>query len=236
MNTAEPVPFPAPRSAPTGLGLVPAAAAALTAYAVVVVVHLAAQVTHNDGLANVTQWCAVPCLLVVLAAQTRLTSRLARFAAGGLALSWVGDTLPDFVPDSVTFITLMAAFLVAHALFIAGFWPRRGDSLLGSRWTWVYAAVAVLLVVACAPRAGALTAGIAIYAAALALMSLLAWGAGRVAGVGGVLFMVSDGLLAIGEFVPSIDVPLPGFWVMATYLGALLLITLGVLRRLGSRV
>jgi uncharacterized membrane protein YhhN len=168
VNAVAPVPVPAPGSAPTGLGLAPAAAAALTAYTVVVVVHLVAQVTHNDGLANVTQWCAVPCLLVVLAAQTRLTSRLARFAAGGLALSWVGDTLPDFVPDSVTFMVLMGAFLVAHVLLIAGFWPWRGESLVRSRWTWVYAAVAVALVVACAPRARALTAGIAIYAAALA--------------------------------------------------------------------
>jgi uncharacterized membrane protein YhhN len=67
-------------------------------------------------------------------------------------------------------------------------------------------------------------------------MSVLAWGVDRLAGVGGVLFMVSDGLIAIGEFVPSIDVPQPGFWIMATYLSAVLLITLGILRRLGSRV
>ncbi|MEO6020669.1 MAG: lysoplasmalogenase family protein [Knoellia sp.] len=92
------------------------------------------------------------------------------------------------------------------------------------------------LVVACAPRAGALTVGIALYAGALALMSLLANGVDRLAGIGGVLFMTSDGLIAIGEFVPAIDVPLSGFWVMATYLSAILLLTLGVLRRFGSCV
>ena len=46
---------------------------------------------------------------------------------------------------------------------------------------------------------------------------------------------VSDGLIAMGELVPSVDVPLPGFWIMATYLSAILLITLGVIRRLASR-
>lgn len=221
---------------PTGLGLVPTARGALAAYAVVVVVHLVAQATENEAVANRTQWLALPCLVLLVAAQTGLTTRLARLTAGGLACSWVGDTVPDFVPDSASFLALMGAFLVAHVLFIIGFWPWRRSSLLGTRWMWVYAAVAVVLVVACAPRAGALTVGIALYAAALALMALLANGIHRLAGVGGAVFMVSDGLIALGEFVPAFSVPLPGVWIMATYLSATLLITVGVLRRLASRV
>ncbi|MEO7268925.1 MAG: lysoplasmalogenase [Knoellia sp.] len=234
MNSAAPFPVTPTGTAP-GTRLTPGAGGALTAYAVVVVVHLGAHLTSAEPLANATQWVAVPWLLIALVSQTGLRSRLARFMAGGLLFSWIGDTLPDFVPDSVAFIALMGSFLVAHVLFIAGFWPWRRESLLGSRWAWGYAAVAVVMVLVCAPHAGALTVGIAVYAAALALMALLSAGVHRLAGLGGVIFLVSDGLIAVGEFVPSVDVPLPGFWVMATYLGAILLLTLGVVRRLASR-
>ena len=130
---------------------------------------------------------------------------------------------------------LMGSFLVAHVLLVAGFWPWRRESLLWTRWAWGYGAVAVAMVIVCAPRAGALTLGIAVYAAALALMALLSAGVHRLAAIGGALFLVSDGLIALGEFVPSVDLPLPGFWVMATYLSAILLLTLGVVRRLASR-
>ncbi|KGN34741.1 hypothetical protein N802_01365 [Knoellia sinensis KCTC 19936] len=200
-----------------------------------VLVHLVAQWRDADGVANATQWLAVPCLVVALVAQTRLGSRLARLTAAGLVWSWVGDTLPDFVPEAVSFIVLMGAFLVAHVFFIAGFWPWRRESLLHSRIAWVYGAAAVVLVVACAPEAGPLAVGVAVYAAALAVMALLAAGIDRLAGIGGVLFVVSDALIAIRTFVPWVQVPENGFLVMATYLAALLLMILGVLRRLASR-
>ncbi|MFC7489270.1 MULTISPECIES: lysoplasmalogenase family protein [unclassified Knoellia] len=234
MSTAAPVPATTPDT-PLGERLVPGAAGALAAYAVVVVVHLVAHLADAEAVANATQWFAVPWLLLALVVQTGLRSRLSRFAAGGLMWSWLGDTAPDLVPESVAFIVLMASFLVAHVLFVAGFWPWRRESLLRSRWAWGYGALAVVMVVVCAPRAGALTLGIAGYAAALALMASLSAGVHRLAGVGGALFLVSDGLIAVDEFVPSVAVPLPGFWVMATYLSAVLLLTLGVVRRLGSR-
>lgn len=229
-------PVAAPGSAPPApLGLTPVTIGALTAYGIASLVHLWAQLTDGDALANVTQWLAVPCLLVALVAATGLRSRLARWSAGGLVWSWVGDSLPDFVPDGSTFIVLMLSFLVAHVLFIVAFWPMRRESLLHRPIAWLYAGVAAVLVALCAPEAGPLTIGIIVYAGALAVMSLLAFGVDRLAGAGGILFLVSDGLLAIGEFVPAVEVPESGFLVMLTYLGALLLITLGVLRRDASR-
>lgn len=235
MTSAAPAPLGAPSDISPGPRVAPAAVGAVAAYAVVALVHLGAHLAGAEALANATQWVAVPWLVLAVVAQTRLRTRLARFTAGGLGFSWVGDTLPDFVPDSVSFLALMGSFLVAHVLFIAGFWPWRRSSLLGSRWAWGYAALAIAMVAVCAPRAGALTIGIAVYAAALALMALLAAGVHRLAGLGGVLFLVSDGLIALGEFVPSVDVPLPGFWIMATYLSAVLLLTIGVGHRRALR-
>lgn len=224
-----------PTTSVQGLRLRPAAAAALAAYGVVGVVHLLGQLGEDTSLADVTQWLAVPCLLLALTVQTRLRSRLTRFTAGGLAWSWVGDTLPDLVPEPVAFVVLMLSFLAAHVVFAVGFWPWHRGSLLHTRAAWAYAAVAAAMVIVCAPGAGALTVGIAVYAAALALMAMLAAGIDRWALVGGILFIASDGLLALREFVPAVEVPHGGFWVMASYLSALVLITLGVLRRDASR-
>ncbi|KGN39160.1 lysoplasmalogenase family protein [Knoellia subterranea] len=232
MTSTAPSPRPATDpSLPAALGGAPIAVGALTAYTVVCLVHLGAQLRGADGTANLTQWLAVPCLLVALLGLTRLRSRLTRYAAAGLVWSWLGDSLPDFVPESVTFIVLMLAFLVAHMFFIVGFWPWRRESLLHSRIAWLYVAIAVVMVVACAAEAGPLTIGIAVYAGALALMALLARGVDMLAGLGGIAFLISDGLLAVGEFVPRIEVPQSGFWVMLTYLGALALMTLGVAQR-----
>ena len=132
----------------------------VAAYAVVALVHLAAQLAGTQGLADLTQWAALPWLVLAVVVQTRLRSRLARLAALGLLWCWGGDTLPDLVPESLTFVALMGAFLVAHAFLVAGFWPFHAASLLRTRWVGAYAAAAVLMVLVCAPGAGALTAGV----------------------------------------------------------------------------
>lgn len=209
----------------------PAAVAALTAYTAVAVAHLGAQLTEPQGFADVTQAMAAPLLLLALVAATRVRELLTRWTAAGLAASWAGDTVPHFVPESLSFIVLMGCFLVAQACFVVAFWPTRRESLLPTRWVWVYAAVALVMVVVCAPKAGPLTVGVAIYGATLSLMALLSAGVHVLAGMGGVLFLVSDGLIALGEFVPSLTLPQSGFWVMATYLVALGLLTVGVLTR-----
>ena len=47
--------------------------------------------------------------------------------------------------------------------------------------------------------------------------------------IGGALFLVSDGLIALNAFAEGFDLPGQGFWVMATYLAAQSLIVVGVL-------
>jgi uncharacterized membrane protein YhhN len=60
-------------------------------------------------------------------------------------------------------------------------------------------------------------------------MALLATGMGRLTGLGGALFLVSDIVLAIELFVAPGVIPYALFVNMALYLPAQLLITLGVL-------
>ena len=69
------------------------------------------------------------------------------------------------------------------------------------------------------------------YGGCLTAMAVLSTGVGRLAGIGGAVFLVSDGLIALGEFVPSFDLPHHDFWVMLTYVLAQALIAVAVVER-----
>ena len=75
----------------------------------------------------------------------------------------------------------------------------------------------VALVAACAPGAGGLLVPVAIYGGVLTAMAVLATGLGRLATIGGAVFLLSDSLIALDAFVPSWDLAEQGFWVMLTY-------------------
>ncbi len=66
--------------------------------------------------------------------------------------------------------------------------------------------------------------------ACLGTMAVLSTGVNLPTAVGGALFLVSDGLIALGAFASGFALPLEAFWVMATYIGAQALIVAGVLR------
>ena len=59
-----------------------------------------------------------------------------------------------------------------------------------------------------------------VYGACLGTMAVLSTGVNLVTAVGGALFLVSDGLIALDAFAPGFDLPGQGFWVMATYVAA----------------
>lgn len=58
---------------------------------------------------------------------------------------------------------------------------------------------------------------------------MLSTGVHPATALGGALFLVSDGLIALGAFSPGFELPVEGFWVMVTYVAAHVLIVGGVL-------
>lgn len=211
-------------------------AGALAAYVALTLVHLGAQIAGAQGLADLTQWLAMPLLVVAVVAATRARpetdGRLTRLTVVALFFSWLGDTLPDVVGDD-GFLVMVGMFLLAQIAYAAAFWPSWRASVLAPprRRVVPYVLVIVVLFAVCAPGAGSLLLPVAVYAVFLGVMAVLATGVHRLTAVGGALFLVSDGLIAIGEFAKGLALPGHAFWVMATYLVAQLLIVLGVLRR-----
>ncbi len=189
------------------------------ALAVVTLVQLATQLANSGAmLNNLSQDLLMPLLaLVLLLATDSPRPRLTRVTLVALGFSFLGDAGPDLVGGDATFLVMVGCFLLAQLAYIVAFWPSRHRSIVRRpAWLLPYAAVFVALVLACVAGSGGLIGAVMVYGLALVTMAVLSTGVSRVAGAGGVIFLVSDALIALGQFT-SIDLPAHGFLVMLTY-------------------
>ncbi len=194
------------------------------------VVHVVALARDVTGLVSPTQWMAAPVLAAALALLSRRPwPRLVWFTLLGLFWGWLGDLLPAFAGER-SFLVMVGCFLIAQVAFAVPWAPRWRASLLVTPWVVLYVAAAGLLVSLCLPSAGPLVPAVIAYAVVLTLAAVLATGVNPLVGLGGGLFFVSDGLLALSTFVHDFAVPASPVLVMSSYFAALLLIVLGVLR------
>lgn len=207
---------------------------AWTVFTVLAAAHLAAQLVDAGTVANVTQWFLMPVLAVIVWLSTSVPrGRLVTLVLVALGFSWLGDTAPDLAAGDTSFLLMVGFFLLAQLIYTAAFLPYNGDGTIRRHAGLVagYAIAVVLLVGACAPGAGAMLVPALIYGTALGVMAVLSAGLGRTAAIGGGLFLVSDGMIALGAFADWFEPPAEGFWVMSTYIVAQVLIVLGVLAR-----
>lgn len=209
--------------------------AATIGYGAVVLVHLVAQLTGPEALRTWTQIVAMPVLAIVLLAATRAPrGHLASWLLAGIALSWLGDSAPKLAGEH-SFIVMVAFFLLAQVAYVVAFWPDRARSILarGSRgWPvplGAYLVVLALLLVWCVPGAGSLLVPVVLYGVVLVAMAVLATGVNRLTALGGALFVVSDGLIALNAFAGWYELAWHGFAVMSTYLVAQGLLLAGVI-------
>ncbi|WP_210767296.1 lysoplasmalogenase family protein [Flavimobilis rhizosphaerae] len=206
----------------------------------VTAVHLGALLVGAEILGNLTQVLLM--VFVALWLWLRTTPdrdasgrrgrrpRLVELTLVALVFSWLGDSVPRLLDGDAAFLTMVGFFLVAQVVYVAAFWPtRRRSAAVRARWSLpVYAAALVAIVAACAGEAGVLLPAVVVYASMLATMSILAWGVGPVAGVGGVIFLISDAMIALGAFAPTFAPPQKDFLVMVTYVAAQVLIAFAV--------
>jgi len=196
----------------------------------VAVGHLASLLVGADPLAVATKAALVPLLAAyVLVTTSRHRSPLVRLTLVALGFSWLGDVVPNLVPDDVSFLVMVGFFLVAQVAYIGAFAPRFRGGPLRRRPVLAlpYVAAFVLLLLACVPGAGGLVAPAVVYGACLVTMAALATGV--VATIGGAVFLVSDTLIALGAFAPWFDLPQADLAVMLTYIVGQILLVSGVL-------
>jgi len=216
-----------------------ASRAAAVALAMLAVLHLVSQAAEASTWARATQGCLMPLLAVTLwCAAPAPRSRLVRAVLVALGLSWLGDTVPAVFDGDAAFLVMVGFFLLAQLAYVVAFWPhRREGAARRPALLLPYAAAAAALVVACAPGApGPLLAAVVVYGVCLVAMAVLATGVHPLAGAGGVVFLASDAMIALGAFTDWFAPPASGFWVMLTYVAGQALLVAGVLARSSSQV
>lgn len=199
----------------------------LALFGVLAVLNLIASGAENETLEWATKPFLTPILALWLWRAEPATQAKAKGIVAGLLFSAAGD-IALLNDGQWWFITGMAMFLFAHACYIATF-IRHGALrrikktiiigyllVLASALVWLWPALSEVGLAV--PMAG--------YAVALTTMAALATTFGWRTGLGGLLFLVSDLLIAIGV-ADAVTIPGPPLWVMLTYIPAQLLIATG---------
>jgi uncharacterized membrane protein YhhN len=181
--------------------------------------------------ADVTPWDSITkCLLAPVLVGWALTAGRPLLAVA-LVLCLGGDLLLEL--DGL-FVAGMASFAAAHVAFVTLF--VRAGALRERRpapgLVLLYLAAAVGVVVwAWGGLEPDLRPIVPVYAALLLATAVTSSAVDRVAGVGGALFLVSDGIIALGE-AGRVDPgsALVSVAIMVLYGAAILLLTVGALR------
>lgn len=198
-------------------------------YAAVAVVNLGADLAHADPLARYSQWALMPLLiLAVLLTMRPLRNAATAWLVLALVFSWGGDVLLGF-----SFVLGLGSFLLAHVSFIVAF-TRHGVRRRVMTWTWrhyaPFVALYCVLLGLLIDHVGAILPAVMLYGVALCTMAAFASRTSRLLEVAGLVFVVSDGLLAVQLFRHDLVVPASSFWVMLTYIAAEALIAIGLTR------
>lgn len=177
---------------------------------------------------------AKPLLMPLLAAWAALCGAPGLLLAA-LACGWGGDLLLLSDADPA-FLGGMASFAAGHVCYLMLFArvgrPHTRAAVLAPCYAVVLIATVVLLWPGLPQE---LRPPVALYSALLAAMACAAAvRLGPVGGAGGLLFLLSDTLIATGV-AGWPQPPRPDLWIMLTYLAAQFLLVRGVLDVLGGR-
>jgi len=200
----------------------PRALAAL--FALLAAAHLGALLADATPLVQLTK----PALMPVLAAYAALRGG-PRPLVAALLCGCGGDVLLQLGGEAA-FLAGMGCFAAGHLCYLTLF-ARSGRRRTAAWVACGYGAIWLGSTAALWPGLDAgLRVPVAAYSLLLTAMALGALRAGPWTGLGGALFLLSDGLIAAG-LADWPRPPVPQFWIMATYLAAQCLLTAGLLRR-----
>ncbi|MEU5220539.1 lysoplasmalogenase [Streptomyces sp. NPDC020807] len=167
---------------------------------------------------------AKPLLMTLLAAYAA-TRGAPKLLTAALLFGWGGDVLLLLDADWA-FLVGMGSFAAGHVCYLALFGRRSTSTFLGL----VYLGALTTTLASLVPDLPSdLRIPVAGYSLLLAATACKSSSLGRLAGLGGALFLLSDTLIATG-IAGWPQLPVPDFWVMLTYIGAQYLLTTGVLR------
>jgi len=202
---------------------------AFVPYSIVSLLHLAALLVGDDLLSTISKRLLMPALiLAVVIACFRPRGQPIALITVALLLSWAGDIMLG-VPGDIGFLIGLGCFFLTHitylVLFLSRLRVRRIPWLVLGLLVWWVALLAVL-----APHLGALLVPVAIYGLVLAASTSAAFACTVWVSAGGVLFLVSDTILAFKLFYPGFSLWEADFVIMLLYVAAQGFIIFGATR------
>lgn len=192
-------------------------------FGVVAVTHVVLLAVGAEPWDSVTKCLAAPLLIGWV-----LTTGAPRIIALALLFCLGGDF---FLELDGLFLAGMASFALAHVCFISWFVSHDAVARLRAR-----PGIAVVLAAAAIALVALVWGGIddpvvrvvlPLYALLLSGTAATALATDRVAGIGAVLFLVSDALIALTEFARVPTTTASHVAIMVLYLGAIALLTIG---------
>ena len=198
----------------------------VAAFAVVAVANLVSVGIGNATLEWVTKPLLMPLLALLIVVGGGLAHHHARLMVLGLAAATIAD-VALLIPGQTAFLAGMGFFLIMQVCYIRVFLGLNAWSGVKQR-VWVVAAPVAILFAFFIPlwtSLGPLAGPMLVYGTALAFMAVCAMGLSLRAGVGGVLFLISD--LLIGVNVAGHDFTGRSLIIMSTYIAAQYLLVTG---------
>lgn len=214
-----------------------------TLFAVIFILQLLAGYNHElIRLKQTTKPLIVLSLMLMLIVGTRLRGRFHKRIFAGLVFALLGDILLMLGNDPAYFMYGLGAFLVCHICYISAFYlDFRSAPELDKRGAQIAILLCALFSISfyfyIRPHLGLMRLPVLAYTFVISLMMMMA--AFRNLRVnrssflliffGAICFLASDSLLALNKFVLQFDHA--GVLIMATYMAAQYLITMGAVDR-----
>jgi len=212
-------------------------------FAIIFALQLAAEYYNLQVLRYITKPLIVISLLIMFAVSTKLKGRFHKRLFTGLIFGLAGDVLLMLVWKNETFFIYgLVAFLLCHIFYIRAFYLDFSSApeldKKGARIAIVLCFIfSVSFYIYIRHGLGAMKLPVMIYTFVISLMMMMAvFRNMRVNKTsfnlilfGAIFFLMSDSILAYNKFVKAFD--LAGLLIMATYMVAQYLITIGGIER-----
>lgn len=212
----------------------PTTMAVFAAFPVIAVVHVIGLAFGIQLLSVTTKPLLMLSLALALVWAVPKLSRALVITLVAILCSWLGDVVLE-IPGEVPFLIGIVFFMLAQAAYVVLFRSRLRLKRL-PWWSLVYAVWFVAGVWLIAQQSlGVLLPAVILYGAVIGAMALTASATTPMIAVGGALFLVSDSLIAIDRFVPSLPLWAADEIIMVLYAAGQGLIVFGVARVLRAR-
>lgn len=212
-------------------------------FALIFILQLVFGHESSGSFAYFIKPCIVISLLIMLFLSTKLKGRFHKRVFTGLVFAWIGDVLLMYVAEGNSFFIYgLFAFLLCHIFYTSAFYLdfKSAQELdkKGARIAILCCAIlAISFYFILRPHLGIMKLPVMIYILFISMMMMMACfrnqrvntSSFKLILFGAMFFLLSDSILAYNKFVQTIDNA--GIWIMATYMIAQYLITIGAIER-----